>query len=148
MKLPVTVLAFVCASLFIAGCGQSGRDGEFDGFAQCLAASGVTMYGGFQCPHCRQMKKSFGSSWEYVNYVECDPRGPDEQSLRCIDKGIDAYPTWELANGTHVEGAIPLSELSALTGCPLYASDAPATEASTEDNTKVNAAGNALKGGA
>jgi len=64
-----------------------------DAFAKCLTEKGFTMYGAEWCSHCKAEKAMFGSSFKYINYVEC----PDNLQL-CIDKGIAGYPTWIRSN--------------------------------------------------
>ena len=44
---------------------------KLDDFAKCLTQKSVVMYGAYWCPHCQAQKKLFGSSFKYVNYVEC-----------------------------------------------------------------------------
>ncbi len=114
-------LAAFTASLFlIAACSSPAPPREdVDSFAQCLTEKGAVMYGAFWCPHCAQTKKNFGSSFRYIDYVECDPRGDNEQAELCIAKKIDAYDTWEFADGSRVVGEPSFEELSAGTGCPL-----------------------------
>jgi hypothetical protein len=88
--------------------------GPLDAFAKCLAAKGVTMYGAEWCTHCKAEKKRFGSSFQYVPYVEC----PDNPKL-CVDKGVEGYPTWILGDGTKLEGEQGLEKLSQVSSCPL-----------------------------
>lgn len=99
--------------------------GKYDTFAQCLKASGVTFYGAFWCPHCQAQKKEFGSSVQYLPYVECStPDGQGETQI-CKDKNIVSYPTWILADGTRITddatdgSGVKLETLSAKTSCPL-----------------------------
>lgn len=68
---------------------------NYDEFAKCLTQKGETMYGAAWCPHCIEQKAAFGTSFKYINYVEC----PDNTQL-CIDKGIQGYPTWLLSSAT------------------------------------------------
>jgi glutaredoxin len=82
-----------------------------DSFARCLTAKGVVMYGSATCPHCSNQKALFGSSFQYINYVECT-----EQYQLCNDKGIRGVPTWEI-NGTHYEGERTFKMLAQLSGC-------------------------------
>ena len=60
-----------------------------DAFAKCLTDKGWTMYGAVWCPHCKEQKDLFGTSFQYIKYVEC----PDNIQL-CTDKWINGYPTW------------------------------------------------------
>jgi len=103
--------------LFGGGGGGSYDQSEIDSFAKCLTDSGTVMYGTFWCPHCAKTKAMFGSSFQYVNYVECDPRGDDEQSFLCIEKEIEAYDTWEFASGDRVIGEPSFEQLAAGSGC-------------------------------
>lgn len=85
-----------------------------DPFAQCLAEKGVIMYGADWCAHCQKEKKEFGSAFKYVPYVEC-PRDPK----KCMEKGVDGYPTWILDNGKKLVGEQGLEKLARESGCLL-----------------------------
>jgi hypothetical protein len=87
--------------------------GYYDDFAKCLTSKGVAMYGLKTCPHCLDQKKMFGSSFQYVTYVECS-----EQASLCRENGIEYVPAWEIA-GNITTGARPLSELASQSGCAL-----------------------------
>jgi hypothetical protein len=86
---------------------------NYDVFAQCLAEKGFTMYGAVWCPHCKDQKNMFGSSFQYVKYVEC----PDNVKL-CEDEGINGYPTWKFGSTT-LEGIQSFEKLSELSQCKL-----------------------------
>lgn len=85
---------------------------ELDEFARCLRDKGVTMYGADWCPHCRNEKNRFGSSFRFVPYVEC----PDEPD-KCLELGIKGYPTWVFQDGRKLEGEQGLEKLSSESGC-------------------------------
>jgi glutaredoxin len=87
-----------------------------DDFAKCLTEKGVTMYGAAWCPHCQKEKKNFGSSFQYVKYVEC-PNSPQV----CTAAGVENYPTWILGDGTKLEGEQGVKKLSEVTSCALPA---------------------------
>ena len=89
-------------------------EGQLDGFAECLANAGLTMYGAEWCSHCQNEKRAFGSSFNFVPYVEC-PDKPKE----CLDKGVDAYPTWIFRDGKKLVGEQGLEKLSQESGCVL-----------------------------
>src|ERR1700756_4791741 len=55
--------------------GLRHRHNRYDDFARCISAKGAKMYGAFWCPHCEEQKEQFGSSFQYVNYVECGVKG-------------------------------------------------------------------------
>ena len=83
--------------------------------AQHLTAERDTMYGAYWCPHCAEQKKLFGNAFDYVNYVECDPKGKDANPALCQQKGIGGFPTWEIGNDLY-EGTRSLQELARLSG--------------------------------
>jgi hypothetical protein len=60
-----------------------------DAFAKCLTEKGWAMYGAEWCSHCKSQKELFGSSFQYIKYIECS----DSTEL-CTAKGINGLPTW------------------------------------------------------
>lgn len=100
--------------ILLQGCGQK----NLDSFAQCLTDNNITMYGTATCSFCKAQKEKFGSSFVYVDYVECSADGPGANPELCREKGITGYPSWEIA-GSLVTGMIPLEKLSEFSGCPL-----------------------------
>ena len=120
MKGVIAVSLIVLAALLfflVAGKSSPYNQSEVDEFAKCLTEKGAVMYGAFWCPHCANTKKRFGSSFRYIKYVECDPRGENQQAQLCISKNIEAYDTWEFSDGSRVIGEPSFEELSAGTGC-------------------------------
>ena len=85
------------------------------GLARHLAQQGDVFYGAYWCGHCREQKALFGSAAPLLPYVECDPRGKNAQTARCLARGIRAYPTWEF-HGRLVEGVLTLEDLARLSG--------------------------------
>jgi len=107
MKKKLIIIALFFGILIIAaGCGKN-----YDSFAQCLTEKGAAMYGADWCTHCQEQKKMFGSSFKYVDYVNCDFNEGE-----CIKKGIKGYPTW-IINETDYRGVQSLQKLGYLTGC-------------------------------
>lgn len=90
---------------------------KIESLAKCLSENNVVMYGAFWCPHCARSKKNFGPSFQYINYVECDPRGDNEQSELCLEKKIESYDTWEFASGERVIGEPSFEVLAEKSGC-------------------------------
>lgn len=90
----------------------------YDEFAQCLTEAGVTEYGAWWCPHCQNQKELFGSSFEYVNYVECSTAART-MNATCQEAGIQGYPTWEFGDGSRVGGEQTLEYLAEKSGCEL-----------------------------
>lgn len=93
--------------------------GKYDTFAACLKDKGATFYGAFWCPHCQAQKKLFGVSQKLLPYIECSFPNGQGQTQICKDKKIEGYPTWEFADGTRLNGEIPLQQLADKTSCVL-----------------------------
>src|SRR4030067_3694469 len=103
--IPIIVLVIVAAigiGVFFLS-RQGNQPGPFDALAKCLTEKGVKMYGTWWCPHCQNQKKTFGSSWKYINYVEC-AIGQSGQTKECKDAGIQSYPTWNFPDGKRETG--------------------------------------------
>lgn len=110
--LTVTIVALI--GIMWYGARPASPYANLNPFAQCLASKQVTMYGAYWCPHCQNQKKLFGSSFEFVPYVECT-----EEADRCLKAGVEGYPTWVFADGKKVSGELSLEELAEKTGCEL-----------------------------
>lgn len=93
--------------------------GKYDVFASCLKEKDAVFYGAFWCTHCQAQKKLFGSSAKLLPYVECSLANGKGQIQECIDKKIAGYPTWEFADGSRLNGEIPLVKLAEKTSCVL-----------------------------
>lgn len=93
--------------------------GKYDTFASCLKEKGAVFYGAFWCTHCQAQKKLFGSSAKLLNYVECSTLDGNNQLPVCRDKKIEGYPTWEFADGSRMNGEVPLQKLAEKTSCEL-----------------------------
>lgn len=113
---PIIIIGVVLIALLVLIVyPQIGGNGaNLEGFAKCLAEKKVTMYGAEWCSHCQNEKRAFGSSFKHVPYVEC----PDEPQ-KCINAGVDVYPTWILSDGTKLVGEQGLQKLSEVSGCVL-----------------------------
>ena len=100
------------------------QPGQYDEFAKYLTDRGVVMYGTEWCPHCKAQKELFGSSFQYVNYVDCDKNSKD-----CIAAGVKSYPAWKIDGvnylGTQsIEKLIQLSEYEKVNSSALTENDA------------------------
>ncbi|MBI5152668.1 hypothetical protein HZA39_03980 [Candidatus Peregrinibacteria bacterium] len=107
--------------LSLAGCDTGAA---YDNFARCITSKNAKMYGTHWCTACAGQKREFGSSFQHINYVECDPNGENSKADLCLKKGIKSYPTWEFSDGSRREGVLPLEELAKITNCELKP-DAP-----------------------
>jgi len=106
-------ISLAAFSLSQAAPEPSYPEGTLDDFAKCLSEKGAVMYGASWCSHCNDQKALFGTSSQYLNFVDCE-QSPDLCSLA----GITAFPTW-IINGEKHMGAKPLDILAAYSGCEL-----------------------------
>ncbi len=122
-KIKVFLSVLVVVILVIVGVyffnNREDTSGKYNTFAECLKDKGAVFYGAFWCPHCQAQKKLFGSSKQYLNYVECSTPDASNQTQICKDKKILGYPTWEFIDGSRINGDATLQMLSDKTGCPL-----------------------------
>ncbi|MDD2807526.1 MAG: thioredoxin domain-containing protein [Patescibacteria group bacterium] len=114
----IIIISATVAALVLAGfallLSQPNQPANYDSLAQCLTDKGAVMYGAAWCSHCQAQKKDFGDAFRLINYVEC----PDQTEL-CLAKNISGYPTWIFSDGSRLEGAQSLADLSAKTACAL-----------------------------
>lgn len=115
------LIAFAILAAFAAAfyLGQRKRVSTLDAFAQCMAGRGAKMYGLYWCTHCAEQKEWFGSSFQYIPYIECGIKGSQKEEQSCLDAGVKNFPTWQFADGERKEGPQALRVLSAKTGCSL-----------------------------
>ncbi|MBS3078927.1 hypothetical protein J4218_02295 [Candidatus Pacearchaeota archaeon] len=72
---------------------------QYDEFSKYMTEQGAVMYGTEWCPHCKNQKKLFGNSFQYINYTDCD-----KNQKACSEAGISGYPTWKINNQTYPGG--------------------------------------------
>ncbi|MEK7555067.1 MAG: vitamin K epoxide reductase family protein [Patescibacteria group bacterium] len=100
-------------------------EGKYDTFAQCLTEKSFVVYGSATCSYCATQRAMFGSAFQFIKEIECNPRNPHPETQLCIDKNIEGTPTWiqEDASGKDVyrfpAGVVELDELSRVSGCAL-----------------------------
>ncbi len=118
----IAILAIIVIAVFLiirsTGDGTP-PPGKYDTLAKCITESGAKMYGAYWCPHCLSQKKLFGTSFQYINYIECDPRGNNANPDACEAAGVTGYPTWTFTDGERRSGEIPLRTLAQLTSCEM-----------------------------
>ena len=120
--------------------------GMYDAFAKCIAQSGAKFYGAFWCPHCAAQKQEFGSSEQYLPYVECSLPDESGQTQVCIQNNIQSYPTWVFPDGSRLTGTTPLATLAQKTGCvlPGASGSTGSTASSTGSSTVIGSSSPAL----
>lgn len=95
-----------------------------------LTQSGAVMYATYWCPYCQRQEALFGeTAFQYIERVECDPRGDNPQPERCRAAGVRGLPTW-IINGQNYPGLRSLAELADLSG---YANYEPSEQAHRPD---------------
>jgi len=123
VKIFLSVIGLLILGTIATVVARSGEDGmppppgKYDEFAKCLKDSGAVFYGAFWCPHCQAQKKLFGTSQKLLPYVECSTPDGRNQTPFCLEKKIGSYPTWEFADGSRLDGEIPLAQLAEKTSC-------------------------------
>jgi hypothetical protein len=110
----ITTVLFTISGIFLVAQSQQPVDTGLDDFAKCLTEKGAIMYGAASCVHCQKVKTTFGSSFQYINYVECL-----QDTQKCLDAGINGYPTWKFSNGSKLEGEQPLEKIAEFSNCTL-----------------------------
>jgi hypothetical protein len=115
----ITAVLIVAAFAAVIYLALRKRGTRLDAFAKCIASKQAKMYGAYWCPHCADQKEMFGSSFQYVPYVECGVPGSRDEGPVCKDAGIKHFPTWQFADGERQEGTLPLQSLGTKTGCGL-----------------------------
>lgn len=114
----IVVIVVVVGLFYWSAALQRVPAGKYDEFAKCLNDKKFTMYGAYWCPHCKEEKARFGSSFTFVPYVECT-----ESAELCKAKDVRGYPTWidesSATNTKKYEGELGLKKISEITSCPL-----------------------------
>jgi len=107
-KLVLIITLVFVFSFFITSCtGEK----DIDELAACLTEKGAKLYGTEWCSHCQAQKTAFGSSFDKVDFVDCDL-----QRAECIEAGISGYPTWKI-DGKNYPGQQEMDKLASLSGC-------------------------------
>lgn len=110
-KINIAIVLVLMSSLVIlSGCTEE-ADPDLDVFAQYLTGQGISMGGTDWCPHCKDQKELFGSSFQYIDYHNCD-----NEPGWCNERGIEGYPTWVFSDGSLYPGTQSIERLKALSG--------------------------------
>ena len=115
----IVAVLIVIGIAYVLAFKQDTSNGKYDSFAQCLSEKNATMYGAWWCSHCKEQKKAFGRSFQFINYIECSNPEGNVQLQVCKDAKIDGYPTWQFADGTRRDGFVALKNLAEITNCSL-----------------------------
>ena len=118
----LTILSLILLTLPLILFNVLGEKTEnYDLLAQCLDKEGVKMYGSFRCAVCAKTRAMFGSSFQYIEEIECHPQGKNPQTELCLEKEIKGTPTWVMEqNGIEIkrqQGFMSIEELRIFSGC-------------------------------
>ena len=117
------ILASACTQQNVPEVREDTGPSEFDDFAKCVYDNGVRMYGQYTCSVCKKQRELFGLSFQYIQEIECHPRGENPQTQLCLEKDIQKTPTWTLEKDGQVvdklAGFQTLEILSEFSGCSL-----------------------------
>lgn len=109
----IAIIVLIIILIYTPFKSKTSEVGQYDAFAQCLTDAGVKMYGTEWCSHCQNQKKLFGSSFDLIDYIDCD-----KNKETCLIEGIQGYPTWKL-NGESYPGEQSFESLAEISGCKL-----------------------------
>ena len=86
--------------------------------AQHLKAIGGRFYGSWTCPACQRQLALFNrTDQNAIPYIECNkPEEYPEQAKICQTAELRVYPTWELKDGSRLEGVQSLETLQRWSG--------------------------------
>jgi hypothetical protein len=119
----IGIVASACTQQNVPEVQEDTGPSELDSFAKCLYDNGARMYGQYTCSVCRKQRELFGSSFQYIQEIECHPKGENPQTQLCLERDIAKTPTWLLEkDGQVVErlaGFQTLEILSEISGCSL-----------------------------
>ena len=119
-----TALVVGLGTLFVIGnvevLGQSSGNSTSSALrlAQHLKTIGVRFYGAWTCPACKRQLNLFGlNDIDAVPYIECNkPEKYPDQAKLCRNADLRVYPTWELSDGSRLEGVQSLETLRRWSG--------------------------------
>ena len=86
--------------------------------AQHLKAIGGRFYGSWTCPACQRQLALFNrTDQNAIPYIECNkPEEYPDQAKICQSAELSVYPTWELRDGSRLEGVQSLETLQRWSG--------------------------------
>jgi len=129
------IIFIVLVVLIVGGIGayfglKPQAPGKLDEFAKALTDRGTKFYGAFWCTHCKAQKAEFGTSKQYLPYVECSSKDGGEQLQICKDNKIEGYPTWSFKD------EIKITSNSEPTICPIVPEGETPTSECTYTSSK------------
>ena len=108
------LLIAIVIIISLTGCNNKSMN-NYDDLAKCLTNKGMVMYGSLMCGHCNVVKKAFGDSFKYIQYVECS-NAPGGNLELCTKENINYLPTFKWV-GQVESGEIHPCDLAKKLGC-------------------------------
>ena len=110
--------SFVIGNVEVLGQSSGNSTSSALRLAQHLKTIGVRFYGAWTCPACKRQLNLFGlSDIDAVPYIECNkPEKYPDQAKLCRNADLRVYPTWELSDGSRLEGVQSLETLRRWSG--------------------------------
>ncbi len=87
----------------------------------CLARTGVRLYGASWCHWCHVQLNKFGSDAPKVSYTDCDPDATLTLAPACARAGVtldDRLPMWIFPGSGRVSGVRDPNVIARIAGCP------------------------------
>ena len=113
------IILILVSVIMLSACTNNNLNGneiDLKEFNQCLADSGLVIYGSEWCPACKALVETLGGDDKVKPvYVECTTN----QEICEENKKTNYVPEIQF-NGEVYEGHRTLEALSQLTGCKLY----------------------------
>ena len=106
--LAILIFSFYIATKFISKTTGMVVFGEDSDTIRCIGENAV-LYGIEGCSYCQIQKKEFGSSFEDINYLDC------EKDIE-LCKGLKEIPAWKIGDEVYY-GMKSIEELRILTKC-------------------------------
>lgn len=112
------VVGILIVGGFAASLYAKTMPGKYDALAQCLNEKGVKFYGASWCSNCKEQKRLFGNSAEFLPFVECFE--PDK-TIKPFCKAIKIvkHPAWDFPDGSRLTGVQQPKVLAEKAGCPM-----------------------------
>ena len=108
----IIVLAIAAAIIYSKNAGFATKDIATEAEAKWIGEHSI-VYTQAGCIHCKELEDLFGSSWKYINSIDC--ASSQEKIQACIVANITATPTW-IINGEQYIGVQTVEKLKELTG--------------------------------
>jgi cyclophilin family peptidyl-prolyl cis-trans isomerase len=108
----------------VAGQAEGEAAADLVGFAKALTQAGVKIFGADWSVNTSNQLRLFQDGAAYLDYVEVT-QGDRSLNPIGVQQQISVFPTWEMADGTRLEGIQTLNQLAAASSVPVPQSSVP-----------------------